>query len=77
MIVLTVTGMHCDSCVKRVQRALMSVEGVKDAKVNLITSQATVEVEPDKVGPHDLGKAVRKLGFRVPEPGTTTTPSDI
>ena len=41
-IVLDVTGMHCASCVARVEAALLSVGGVSQAHVNLATNQATV-----------------------------------
>lgn len=38
-----ISGMTCASCVARVERALKSVEGVKDAQVNLATESAKVE----------------------------------
>ncbi len=38
-----VRGMTCASCVRRVERALGSVEGVQGASVNLATETATVE----------------------------------
>jgi heavy metal translocating P-type ATPase len=42
---LDVQGMHCASCVSRVESALGHVEGVQQAMVNLTTAQATVELD--------------------------------
>ncbi|MFN3168668.1 MAG: heavy metal translocating P-type ATPase [Phycisphaeraceae bacterium] len=40
---LQIDGMHCASCVARVEKALRHVEGVEDATVNLTTNKASVE----------------------------------
>ena len=39
-----VEGMTCASCVRRVERALSSVAGVKAARVNLATESAEVDL---------------------------------
>jgi Cu+-exporting ATPase len=39
---LSVAGMHCASCVGRVERALLAAPGVTDAAVNLATERARV-----------------------------------
>jgi P-type Cu+ transporter len=39
---LTIDGMTCASCVRRVERSLAKVQGVQDANVNLATEQAQV-----------------------------------
>ena len=39
---VSVGGMTCAACVRRVEEAIKSVPGVKDAMVNLATSRATV-----------------------------------
>ena len=41
---LDVTGMTCASCVRRVERALIGVEGVETARVNLATESAEVDL---------------------------------
>jgi Cu+-exporting ATPase len=48
-IVLDVTGMHCASCVARVESAILAVDGVSEAHVNLATNQATVYCADDAV----------------------------
>src|SRR5208283_2524564 len=45
---LAIGGMHCASCVARVEGALGGVSGVQDARVNLATQRATVTVDPSR-----------------------------
>ena len=47
-ITLKIEGMTCDHCVRAVTRALKSVPGVKDAKVNLQRGEAVVEGQPER-----------------------------
>jgi len=39
-VTVPVTGMTCASCVRRVEKALGKVEGVRQASVNLATSRS-------------------------------------
>jgi len=65
-----VRGMTCASCVRRVERALTSVDGVAAATVNLATEQATVDV-PEGVDVEALRAAVDRAGYdlRLPDAG--------
>jgi Cu+-exporting ATPase len=65
-----VRGMTCASCVRRVEKALTTVEGVQHASVNLATEQATIEVAPH-VEVDALRAAVDRAGYdlRLPEAG--------
>jgi copper chaperone CopZ len=63
---LTVLGMHCSSCVRRMERALGSVPGVSAVKVDLAANQATVEHVPGQASEAQLKEAVRAIGFEVP-----------
>ena len=59
---LAVTGMSCASCVRRVERALTAVDGVRSASVNLTTEIADVVVD----APADLARlvaAVERAGY--------------
>ncbi len=60
---LTITGMHCASCVGRVERALKQVAGVQEATVNLLSERATVKFDPNQTKPEDLIAAVDTIGF--------------
>jgi P-type Cu+ transporter len=61
-----VKGMHCASCVNTVERALLSVPGVRGALVNLATERATVELGSDGPSLADLRQAVAAAGYTVP-----------
>lgn len=66
-ITLTVKGMHCNSCAQRVQRALAKVAGVTGAVVDVAAEKAVVQVMPGMTTPAVLKKAVRDIGFQVPD----------
>jgi len=60
--VFAVRGMHCASCVARLEGALSQVEGVRDARVDLATEEAFVLVDPARFDP----ASVRDLaGFQL------------
>ena len=61
---LNIAGMTCASCVAHVERALMKVEGVQAASVNLATETATVTA-PAAVPLSALIDAVAKAGYEV------------
>ena len=61
--VIDVGGMTCANCVNRVRKALVKVEGVVTADVNLATEQATVEYVPGAVETDDLLAAVTSAGY--------------
>ena len=56
-----VRGMTCASCVRRVEKALSSVDGVDAARVNLATDEATVEMTD--VPLEALREAVDRAGY--------------
>lgn len=58
---LGVGGMTCDDCVVHVTRALESVPGVEDARVDLASRSAVVTARADVEG-SDLAAAVRATG---------------
>ena len=60
---LAIGGMHCASCVGRVERALAAVPGVREARVNLATERAVVEVDPRQTDPQRLVEAVVQAGY--------------
>lgn len=59
--VLAIEGMTCASCVRRVERSLTKVEGVREASVNLATEQADVQ---GNASPVALLAAVERAGYR-------------
>ncbi len=69
-LTLPVTGMTCASCVARIEGALVGVQGVTSATVNLASERANVEYDPQKTGIPDLVRAVKDEGYDV---GTLST----
>lgn len=61
-IELSIEGMTCASCVRRVEKALKKVEGVQQANVNLATERAWVQGNA-QVQSSDLIQAVKKAGY--------------
>jgi Cu+-exporting ATPase len=60
---LHVEGMHCASCVGRVEAALLGVQGVEDVAVNLTTHGARVELAADGPPVERLVAAVERAGY--------------
>jgi P-type Cu+ transporter len=60
---LAIGGMHCASCVARVEGALAGVPGVEQARVNLATERARVVVDPGRVSLEALAGAVGRAGY--------------
>jgi Cu+-exporting ATPase len=58
-----VQGMHCASCVARVEKALRQVRGVSDASVNLATNKATVQYDESAAKLQDLEVAIATAGY--------------
>ena len=63
---LIIGGMHSQDCVRRVSEALLGVEGVDDAVVDLETRCATVQLnEGTPADERHLADAVREEGYGV------------
>jgi len=60
---LPITGMTCASCARRVELSLARAPGVRRAGVNLATSKATVEYDPQTTGVRDLIGVVKDTGY--------------
>jgi len=56
-------GMHCASCVARIERSLKKVAGVEGAAVNLATNRASVTFDAALASPASLIAAVEKAGY--------------
>lgn len=61
---LSVEGMTCASCVKRVEKAISKVEGVDSVTVNLATEKATVQAQPS-LDYQSVVQAIHKMGYTV------------
>ncbi len=61
---LAIAGMKCENCVTKVDKALRSVDGVKDVSVDLKKNSALVTLASADVKPEALFKAVDGAGFK-------------
>ncbi|MCM2292970.1 heavy metal translocating P-type ATPase [Allorhizobium sp. BGMRC 0089] len=62
--ILPIDGMHCASCVRKVEKVLSDVPGVASASVNLATEQATIELAAD-TDASALTAAIEKAGYHL------------
>jgi copper chaperone len=59
---LSIEGMHCGACVRRVTNALTGVEGVRVDSVEV--GSANVGFDPAAVAPEQITAAVEGIGFK-------------
>ncbi|MDR0389672.1 MAG: heavy metal translocating P-type ATPase, partial [Spirochaetaceae bacterium] len=61
---LNIGGMSCAACVRRVEKAILRLEGIESAVVNLATEKATVVYNPQFVRISAVKEAVEKAGYK-------------
>jgi copper ion binding protein len=62
---ISIRGMSCMHCVKRVKNALLEVEGVTSVDVNLELAKATVDYDESKTTKTQLHQAIEEAGYSV------------
>jgi len=62
---MKVEGMTCEHCQAHVTRALESVEGVREAQVDLASGQAQVAYDADRADLQAMAKAVAEAGYKL------------
>ncbi|MEX0615462.1 MAG: heavy metal translocating P-type ATPase, partial [Methylophaga sp.] len=63
---VNISGMHCASCVSKVEKALNSVPGIEKAGVNLANQSARLETQREDAELFDeLSLAVEKAGYQL------------
>jgi Cu+-exporting ATPase len=62
-VVIPIQGMHCASCVRRIEEALTALPGVIRASVNLATAQAMIAYLPGATTLTDLRRAIQDSGY--------------
>ena len=60
---LEIGGMTCASCVGRIEKKLLKLDGVAEARVNLATEVASITYAPNLLQLDDLTGAVAKAGY--------------
>ena len=68
-----VRGMHCASCVTRIESEVGSLPGVVEANVSLPAEEASVRYDPARVALPDIEQAIERAGY---EPGSVNEPEE-
>ncbi|AEE96452.1 heavy-metal-associated domain-containing protein [Mahella australiensis] len=63
-MVFSVKGMSCDHCVKNIEKAVKTLDGVDDVRADLDTKKVTVKYSGDVNG-EDIKKAINDAGYNV------------
>ena len=61
-----IQGMTCQHCVMSVTKALNSIPGLTNLRVNLVKGEATFE-NPQNVSPEKIRKTIEDAGYKVVE----------
>ena len=61
---LRIEGMHCAACVRRVERALVKIDGISEASADFIAGRAVIEVERPIAQP-SLSAAISGAGYEL------------
>lgn len=62
-----VSGMGCEACVKRVEKAVGALEGVRHAAVSLESETLSIDYDETKTGFEALKNAVEEAGYSLEE----------
>jgi copper chaperone len=60
-LTLSIEGMHCEGCVRRVTAALQGVEGVEVGSVEVGSAQTTFDTSQRSA--EEIAAAVNRIGF--------------
>lgn len=63
-IILSIDGMTCSACSNRLEKYLLKQDGIINASVNLVMSNAFVEYDETKLNIKNVEEFVKKAGFK-------------
>ena len=61
---IPITGMHCASCVDKVEKGLSALPGVRSANVNFASESAQINYDPGAISPDRFLDEIRSLGYQ-------------
>lgn len=65
LLLLHLSGLHCQKCEDAVRRALVCDPGVQEVEIDFPSSMASVMFDPRLTDGARLAEAVRKVGYGV------------
>ena len=66
-ITLQIKGMHCESCAKTIEKALLKEKGIFSANVNFALENAIIEYEPEKIDEDKIKEVIERAGYEALE----------
>ena len=63
-IILSIEGMTCSACSNGLEKYLNKQDGIKQASVNLVMANASIEYDEKKLNIEQLNEFVKKAGFK-------------
>lgn len=75
-VIFDVSGMTCSSCSARVEKVSKGLEGVADARVNLLKNTMTAEFDESIVSASDIENAIKKAGYLASAKGAEKSDKD-
>lgn len=62
--VIEIKGMHCNSCVTRIEEKLLQMKGVNRVKVNLVEEKAYITFNPKKIDLNKIKAEIELTGYK-------------
>jgi Cu+-exporting ATPase len=62
-ITLKIKGMHCESCAKTIEKALLKEKGIFSANVNFPLEKAFIEYDPEEIAVNEIKKVIENAGY--------------
>jgi len=62
---LQIKGMHCESCAKTIEKALLKEKRIIFANVNFALENAIIEYNPEEIDTNKIQKIIQKTGYKV------------
>ena len=63
-VILSIEGMTCSACSNGLEKYLNKQDGIKQASVNLVMANASIEYDEKKLDIEKLNEFVKKAGFK-------------
>ena len=64
-VVINISGMSCQGCVRNITGVLQEMPGVSEVVVSLEAGQAEITYDPKKNGPAEFREVIEDAGFDV------------
>ena len=62
---MSISGMSCNHCKMKVEKALKTLDGVENVEVNLADGVADVKYDPSKISTDQLKDVIIDAGYEV------------